>query len=252
VAPTPRQAGAAGTDGAGELTAHSLSEWDAHALEAAVGLGEAHDDVTVVTATVGPPAADSVVRVALARGADRAIRIWDDRLAEPDLLDPRLRARLLAAVADELAPTLVLTGARSGPEGSGATGVALAATLEYGWATVVTDVSLDRDAGVVSVRCDREGNRTELVDVSLPAVLTVGTGCTEPRHAALGAVRAAHRADVATRSLADLGLDPVDIEPALGRVDTADRDSDVTLFDGSPEAAAADLARILRAHGVDP
>jgi len=231
---------------------YTLPEWDAHALEAALVLQASQDGVEVVTATVGPSTADPVVRAGLARGADRAIRLWDDRLAEADLFDPRLKARLLAPVVADVAPTLVLTGAQSGPEGFGATGVTLASALGYGWATVVTDVALDRDAEVVSVRCDRDGGRYELVDISLPAVLTVGTGCNEPRHAALGAVRAAQQADVAVRSLEDIGLDAADTAGSLARVDTVDRDPDATLFEGAPAAAAADLARVLRAHGVKP
>lgn len=246
MAPGSRSAGSA--DGA----EYALGEWDAHALEAAVGLRATRDDIEVVTATVGPPAAEPVVRAALARGADRAVRVWDDRVDGTALLDARVTARLLAAVAADVDPTLVLAGAQSGPDGFAATGVALAARLEYGWATVVTDLSLDREAGVVSVRCDRGGNRTELVDVDLPAVLTVGAGCNEPRPASLGAVRAAQRADVAVRSLADIGTEPDAVEGALTPVDTADRDRSVTLFEGTPAETAADVAAVLRAHGVEP
>jgi len=244
VAPTARPA-----DGAAPW---SLPPWDAHALEAAVGLRETDDDIEVVTATVGPPTADPVVRAALAKGADRAIRVWDDSLAEDDLLDPVLTAQLLAAVATDVDPTLALTGARSAPDGFGATGVALAARLTYGWATVVTEVSLDREAGLVSVQCDRDGGRTEHVEVALPAVLTVGTGCNEPRHAGLRAVRAAQRADVRVQSLADLGIESDGVQSSLTSVSTSDRDSDVTRFEGPPERAAAELAAVLRGHGVDP
>ncbi|MBX0287689.1 electron transfer flavoprotein subunit beta/FixA family protein [Haloarcula salinisoli] len=233
-------------------TEYRLGAWDAHALEAAVRLRETHGDVTIVTATVGPPAADPVVRAALAKGGDRGIRVWDDSLAAAALFDPRLKARLLAEVVDDVDPDIVLAGARSGPDGFGATGVTLASSLSYGWATVVTDIALDRDAGVVSVRSDRDGPHVDLVDVDLPAVLTVGTGCNEPRPASLGAVRATHRADLAVRSLDDLGLEPSDIERSLTRVGTADRDRGVTLFEGPPEEAVADLAQVLRAHGVEP
>ena len=238
--------------GRSEAAVWSPSLWDAHALEAAVELGESHEDVTIHAVTVGPPAADSVVRAALAKGADRAVRVWDDHLDGADLLEPRLTARLLAAVTADVDPAVVLSGAQSGPDGFGATGVALAARLGYGWAAVVTELSLDRDAGVVSVRRDLDGNRSERVAVDLPAVLTVGTGCNEPRTASLGAVRAAQRADVAVRSLADLGIEQSEIEPSLTRVGTVDRERDVTLLSGAPEDAAADLAAVLRRHGVDP
>ncbi|MDS0259878.1 electron transfer flavoprotein subunit beta/FixA family protein [Haloarcula sp. S1CR25-12] len=235
----------------GGLDERSLPhEWDAQAIEAAVRLREAHDAAEVVIAAIGP---EEAVRDALARGPDRAVRVWDDRLADT-ALDSQTKARLLAGVAAEVDPDLVLTGVRSGGDGFAATGVTLAARLDYGWATVVTDLNADREAGVVSVRRELEGNVEELTTVELPAVLTIQTGCNEPRYASLGAVRAAHRADIDVRSLADLGLSPADIERPLTRTGTSepDRDGGVTHFEGSPEETATALAAVLREHGVGP
>jgi electron transfer flavoprotein beta subunit len=232
---------------------HELDEWDESAIEAAVRIREAHGDVEVVTATVGPAAAEEAIRVALASGADRAVRVWDDRLTD-ERLGPQTKARLLAGVAADVEPDLVLTGVQSGDDGFAATGVALAAQLDYGWATVVTDLRLDREAGVVSVRRQLEGSVEELTDVELPAVLTIQPGRTEPRYASLGAVRAAQRADIEVRSLADLGLSPGDVESPLTRADRSepDRTGDVTLFEGRPAETAAELAAVLREHGVEP
>ena len=61
---------------------YDLNEWDDYAVEEAVQTSETHDDVEVVTVTVGPERAEETIRMALAKGADRAIRVWDDALED--------------------------------------------------------------------------------------------------------------------------------------------------------------------------
>ena len=229
----------------------ALEACDEAAIATAGSLAAA-EDAEVVAATVGPPAAEPALRRALAKGPDRAVRVWDDRLDEVALRDPQTKARLLAGVAADVDPDLVVTGTRSAAEGFGATGVTLAAQLGYGWATSVTDLTLDRAAGVVAVRRTLGGRLTELVDVELPAVLTIPPGATEPQHAGLGAVLAAHRATIDVYSLADLGCSPADVESPLSRTDRTERDGDATIFEGAPEETAAKLAAVLRANGVRP
>src|SRR5579864_4673073 len=71
-----------------------LNEWDTFSLEAALQLREAAgDDGEVVAITVGDEQAEEGLLSALAKGADRAIRIWDDALAAADALGV---ARVLA------------------------------------------------------------------------------------------------------------------------------------------------------------
>ena len=56
-----------------------MNEPDAYALEEALRLREKHGG-EVVVCTAGPARASQVLREALARGADRAIHVEDDRL----------------------------------------------------------------------------------------------------------------------------------------------------------------------------
>src|SRR5579864_2954434 len=70
-----------------------LNEWDSFSLEAAVQIREAAGDGEVVAVTVGDEEAEEGLLSALAKGADRAIRIWDDALAAADALGV---ARVLA------------------------------------------------------------------------------------------------------------------------------------------------------------
>ena len=227
-----------------------LNEWDEYAIEAAVRIQEAGSDVEVVTVTVGPEDVEETIRQALAKGPDRAIRVWDDRLADAGLLDPGTKARLLAGVAEAEEPDLVLTGVQSADESFAATGVALAERLGFEWAAVVNQLALDREAGVASVHRELEGGVEELADIELPAVLTIQTGINEPRYASLRGIRSAQSKALAVQSLADIGVDETAIESPLTQTSlyTPESGGETTLFEG--DDAADELAAVLRERGV--
>ncbi|MFB6195928.1 MAG: electron transfer flavoprotein subunit beta/FixA family protein [Haloplanus sp.] len=230
---------------------YDLNEWDDYAVEAAVRIAEDRDeDVEVVAVTIGPERSEETIRMALAKGVDRAVRVWDDRLDAAGLIDPTATARVLAAVAEAEDPDLVLSGVQAADDGFGATGVALAAELDFGWAAVVNDLELDD--GTASVRRELEGGVEELTTVDLPAVLTIQTGINEPRYASLRGIRQAQRKELDVRTLADLGLDPsvVEGDVALAGLAKPESESDATLFAGSPEETAGELETVLRDAGV--
>src|SRR6202046_1322270 len=83
-----------------------INEPDAYAREEALRLKEQHGG-EVVALCAGPARAAQTIREALAKGADRAIHIEQDNLAELDTLGV---ARLLAAALVPEKPDLVLTG----------------------------------------------------------------------------------------------------------------------------------------------
>ena len=231
---------------------YDLNEWDDYAVEEAVQISEATDDVEVVTVTVGPERAEETVRMALAKGADRAVRVWDDALEDAQFLDVDTKAEILAAVAEEEEPDLVLSGVQAGDDANGATGVALADRLGFEWAAVVNSLDLDSDAGVASVRRELEGGVEELTDVDLPAVLTIQTGINEPRYASLRGIRQAQRKPLEANTLDDIGLDASVVDSPVERTDMYEPESegDATYWEGSPEDTAGELAEFLRDKGV--
>jgi electron transfer flavoprotein beta subunit len=231
---------------------YDLNEWDDYAIEAAVQISESADDVEVVTATIGPERSEETIRMALAKGADRALRVWDDDLEAAEYLDVNTKADLLAAVVEEEDPDLVLTGVQSNDDSYGGTGVALAERVGFGWAAVVNALDLDADAGVASVRRELEGGVEELTDVDLPAVLTIQTGINEPRYASLRGIRQAQRKPLDVQGLGDLGLDASDLETPIERTSMyePESESDATIWDGSAEETAGELAAFLREKGV--
>ena len=231
---------------------YDLNEWDDYAVEEGVQISESEDDVEVVSVTIGPERSEETIRMALAKGADRAVRVWDDSLEDADMLDVEAKTNLLAAVVEEEEPDLVLSGVQADDDGFGATGVSLADEVGFEWAAVVNDLDLDVESGVASVHRELEGGVEELTDVELPAVLTIQTGINEPRYASLRGIRQAQRKEIKPQTLDDLGLSADVAESDLEIVDMyePETESDATFFEGSPEETAGQLAQVLRDGGV--
>ena len=102
-----------------------MNEPDAYALEEALRLKERHGGaVTAISA--GPPEAASVLREALAKGADAAVLIESEDFRQAD---PLATARALAAAIQRKPYDLALTGLQSDDAGFGQTGVVLAEAL---------------------------------------------------------------------------------------------------------------------------
>lgn len=232
---------------------YDLNEWDDYAVEAAVQIQENSDeDVEVVTATIGPERSEETIRMALAKGADRALRVWDDDIESQELLDVNAKVTILEQLVAQEEPDLVLTGVQASDDSFGATGVALANRVGYQWAAVVNSLDLTDDYSVANVRRELEGGVEELTEVDLPAVLTIQTGINEPRYASLRGIRQAQRKEISEHGLDDLGLTDADVASALELTDMyePESESDATLFEGSAEETAADLAEVLREKGV--
>ncbi len=227
---------------------YDLNEWDDYAIEEAVQLSEAGEDVEVVTATVGPERVEETIRTALAKGADRAIRIWDDELATKSLLDPSQKASLLAGAVEEEAPDLVLSGVQSGDVSIGATGVSLAAQVDYEWGAVVNDLELSD--GVATVHRELEGGVEEITEIELPAVLTIQTGINEPRYASLRGIRQAQQKQLDVKSPEDLDVELAASPLTLTDLVVPESESDTELFEGAPSETATELAELLREKGV--
>ncbi len=226
-----------------------LNEWDAYALEEAVQLTEVEGG-DVVTVTVGPDGVEETIRQALAKGADRAIRVWDEQLASLSVLDPLTKAAVLEAVVADEQPDLVFTGVQSADDSFGATGVALASRLDWAWGTVVNDLQLD--PSVAHVTRELEGNLEELTDVQRPAVLTVQTGINEPRFASLQDITRAQQADITVKSFAELGLNDDAVVSSTERTALYEPDSEgeATIFEGDSDETATELAAIVEETGV--
>ena len=164
--------------------------------------------------SVGGEEAEEGLRACLAKGADRAVRIWDDAL---EGADPLAVARVLAPAVERESPDLVLCGVQSSDGVYSATGVALAEHLGLPRVAVVKALDYDAGAGTAAVERELEGGLVELLRVRLPALLTIQTGINEPRYATCARSSRRRRSSSTSSGSATLGLTPVRLRRPQGR-----------------------------------
>ena len=190
-----------------------LNPYDAHAIEAAVGLRERGELPVrgIVVVTMGPPSAARVLRQALSRGADRALHLTDPLLAGSDLNGT---AYALARVLAQEACDLIVCGQQAADGECYALGAAVAEHLGLPSVSQVVELRVAGD----SLRCRRQGEYGyDEVEVVLPAVVSVAEGINEPRYPSLKAIMAAREKPVETRSAAEAGIDPARVGHANAR-----------------------------------
>jgi electron transfer flavoprotein beta subunit len=197
-------------DGSGVETANvkmSMNPFDEIAVEEAVRLKERGVASEVVAVSCGTAASQETLRSALALGADRAVLIETDQPLEPLGV-----AKLLAALARQEAPQLVILGKQAIDDDANQTGQMLAALLDWPQATFASKL----EVGQGSARVTREiDGGLETVEVALPAVVTTDLRLNEPRYATLPNIMKAKKKPMQSVPAASLG---VDITPRLATV----------------------------------
>lgn len=213
-----------------------MNEPDAYALEEALRLKEQHGG-EVVVCTAGPARTAQVVREALARGADRAIRVEGDGLAAADAV--MVAEALASAVRDERFD-VVLTGLQSDDQGFAQTGVVLAELLGIPHATIIMEVQVAD--GRLRVKRELEGGWFQWVSMPAPALLTIQSGINQLRYATLKGIMAAKRKEVrVVEAAADLAQSQEILE-----IRVPEKTKQTRMIDGSPADAAAELVKALR------
>ena len=213
-----------------------MNEPDAYALEEALRLKEQHGG-EVVVCSAGPARVGQVVREALARGADRAIRVEGDRLATADAA---MVAEALAAAIREEQFDLVLTGLQSDDQGFAQTGVVLAELLGIPHATIIMEVQVAD--GRLRVKRELEGGWFQWVSMPTPALLTIQSGINQLRYATLKGIMGAKRKDV---RVVEAAADLVPRQEIL-EIRVPEKTKQTQMIAGSPTDAAAELVKLLR------
>ncbi len=217
--------------------AYTINEPDAYALEEALQLKEKHGG-EVIALCAGPERVTSTLREALAKGADRAIHIAADDLAQRDTL---AQARLLANAIRAEAPDLILTGLQSDDLGLGQTGVVLAELLGIPHASLILQVEAT-DVGL-RVKRELEDGWFQQVEMPLPALLTMQSGGNKLRYATLMGIKKAKSKPTATIPAEALAGEPA---VAITRVYVPEKQKHTQMLRGTPAEIAAQLVEKLR------
>jgi electron transfer flavoprotein beta subunit len=206
------------SDGSGVETANirmSMNPFDEIALEEAVRLKEKNIAAEVVAVSIGPDAVQETLRAGLAIGADRAIHIVLDGPVQP-----LTAAKLLAVVAREEKPGLIITGKQAIDDDAGQTGQMLAALLGWGQATFASKLEITGETAQVIREVDG-GHQT--LRLKLPAVVTTDLRLNEPRYPTLPNIMKARGKPIARKAAGDLGVDLTPRVAVLGYEEPARR-----------------------------
>jgi len=220
-----------------------LNPYDAYAVEEAVRIKERLGDGCEITAITigGEKVLETIKKDCLAVGCDKAIRV-----NEPAMIgaEPMMTAKVLAAVLKRDGYDLILTGKQAIDDDSAQVGPMLAEFLDCAQATVVT--ALEIGDGTFKATREIEGG-SEIVEGSLPVVITCQKGLNEPRLPSLPNIMKAGMKPQETVTCADLGID---VPAALSTITTytppAPRAQCKIVENDDPAAAAKELARLLR------
>jgi len=194
----------------------------------------------VVVLCAGPAGAAQTIREALAKGADRAIHIEEEKLGG---FDPLSLARLMAAALQAEKPDLVLTGLQSDDLGYGQTGVILAEALSLPHATIIMQVE-KQDNGI-RVKRELEDGWFQHVEMPLPALLTIQSGINKLRYATLMGIKKAKSKEVKRLTAAELGI-VSQTSIRLERMYPPEKSKHTQMLDGTPKEAAAKLVEKLK------
>lgn len=168
------------------------NESDGYALEEALRTVEAKGEGEVVVCTLGPQTAKTVIKDALARGADRAIHVVDDSKS----LSPYQIAKAIADAIREENADLVFTGLQSDDASHGQTGVILAELLGIPHATIVIEVDRASLGDSLRVKRELESGWYQWFTYKLPSLLTIQSGISQIRYASLKGIMAAKKKEI--------------------------------------------------------
>ncbi len=189
-----------------------MNEMDEYAVEEALKLQEAHGgEVTVLC--MGPDAATETVRKALSMGADKAVHVVDDALHGSDAVATSLALAKAISKTQESSPIdLVLLGSESSDARMSVVPAMLAERLGLPQLTFAKEVTINTADGATQISIKRlTDDGYQVVEASLPAVVSVVEKINEPRYPSFKGIMAAKKKPVETYALSDLGVDAGDV-----------------------------------------
>lgn len=178
----------------------SMNPFDEIAVEAAVRLKEQGVATEVIAVSCGPAQSQETLRTALAIGADRGVLVQTDAA-----LQALAVAKLLRAVVRKEQPAMVILGKQAIDDDACQTGQMLAALL--GWPQATNASAIEIDGGTARVTREVDGG-LEVLDLTLPAIVTADLRLNEPRYVTLPNIMKAKKKPVDIDTPEGLGVDP--------------------------------------------
>ena len=182
-----------------------INAWDENAVEASVQLKENNGAETTLVSIGGGDNTD-MIRRCYAMGIENGIHIEDPSLAKAD---SSIFAKVLQKVYEKGDYDLIITGKQAQDTDNGHTGIILAEYLSLPCVSNVIAIEVVDDQHIKVSRAGDGG--TEIVELELPAVITVDVSINEPRLPAMRGVMMAKKKKIEVMDLAALGTSPDEI-----------------------------------------
>jgi electron transfer flavoprotein beta subunit len=176
-----------------------INPFDEIAIEEALRIKEKQGSGEVILISIGQPTWQEQLRTGLAMGADRAILV---RAETP--LDTLAIARVIAKVASDEKPDIVMIGKQAIDDDSNQVGQMIAEMLGWPQATFASKVELAGEKCTVVREAD---GGLETIAFPLPAVITTDLRLNEPRYASLPGIMKARKKPLADIAVESLGVD---------------------------------------------
>lgn len=224
-----------------------INPYDEYALEEALRIKERLGEGKVTLLAEGPERVKEALKTSLAMGADEAVHLKDPSFEGSDSYTT---AKILAAALKKMPYDLICCGWKGVDADQGVVGITLAEMLDLPHVSFVVKVDIAADKKKATVEKEVEGGH-EIVETSLPAVLTAQKGLNEPRYPTLKGIMAVKSKPIQEWGAGDLGLSPQEvganaslaelIEASLPPARKAGK-----IIQGSAQEAVKELIRLLR------
>lgn len=183
-----------------------LDESDSYGVEMALQLAETAGGGEVTLLSMAPNNEVSGLRTALAMGAAKAVLVSDPALAGSDALST---AKVLAKAVGRAGDIDLLLAATESTDGYTGTVPAQIAQL-LDWPSLTFAKHVDIGDGAITIQRQTEAGY-DVVEATLPAVVSVTAGVVEPRYPSFKGIMAAKNKPVDQCTVADLGLSADDV-----------------------------------------
>lgn len=189
-----------------------MNAWDENAVEAAVTLKEDNDASTDLLC-IGDSTATVAIRKAFAMGIEGGKLVQD---AAIENVDSAVYAKIIQKVVERGGYDLVIMGKQAQDTDSGQTGALMAEFA--GLPCVSNAVAIDViDDTKLKVTRQADGVK-EVIELQLPAVITVNDSINEPRLPALRGIMQAKKKKIEDLDLAALGLSAADTRASKTKI----------------------------------
>ncbi len=216
--------------------AYVMNESDSYAIEEALQICEKNGDGEVVVVSMGPDRIQKVIREALAKGADRAIHVRTD---PHDSTDPLTTASALADSLRNENFDLIFSGLQSDDLGFGQTGIILGEMLEMSTASLA--MATEVGDGTIKVKRELEAGYFQWITMSLPASISVQSGCNTPRYPSLKGIMGAKK-----KEISEVTSTNSDQLQSIKKLYAPNSSKETVMIEGSPDEVVNKLVQVLK------